>query len=160
MKKNELFETAKPVKALSIMALPTIASQVILLVYNLADTWFIGRTKDPYMIAASSLVLTVYLAVVALSNVFGVGGSSLMVRLMGEKKNEDARKVASYSIAISFVAALVFSLLILIFMNPLLNLLGASENTFEYGRQYLLATAVIGGIPTVLAMDIDRKSVV
>ena len=153
MKKNELFETAKPVKALSVMALPTIASQVILLVYNLADTWFIGRTKDPYMIAASSLVLTVYLAVVALSNVFGVGGSSLMVRLMGEKKTEDARKVASYSIAISFIAALVFSLLILIFMKPLLNFLGASENTFEYGRQYLLATAVIGGIPTVLAMD-------
>ena len=76
-----------------------------------------------------------------------------MVRLMGEKKNDDARKVASYSIAISFIAALIFSLLILIFMKPLLYLLGASENTFEYGRQYLIATAVIGGIPTVLAMD-------
>lgn len=106
------------------------------------------------MVAASSLVLTVYLAVVALSNVFGVGGSSLMVRLMGEKREEDARKVASYSIAASVLAALAFSLLILAFMGPLLRLLGASDNTFLYARQYLIATAVIGAAPTVLAMDL------
>ena len=94
-----------------------------------------------------------YLAVVALSNVFGVGGSSLMVRLMGEKREDDARKVASYSIAASFLAAMVFSLLTLVFMGPLLHLLGASDNTFRYAKQYLLATAVIGAAPTVLAMD-------
>ena len=153
MNKNELFESVNPARALRIMALPTIGSQVIVLLYNLADTWFIGRTNDPYMVAASSLVLTVYLAVVALSNVFGVGGSSLMVRLMGEKCEEDARKVASYSIAASFLAALAFSLLTLVFMGPLLRLLGASDNTFQYGEQYLLATAVLGAAPTVLAMD-------
>ncbi len=89
--KNELFEFVSPAKALSVMALPTIGSQVIVLLYNLADTWFIGRTDDPYMIAASSLVLTVYLAVVALANVLGVGGSSLMTRLMGEKREDEAR---------------------------------------------------------------------
>ena len=84
MEKNVLFEKTKPSKALMTMALPTIASQVILLIYNLADTWYIGRTNNPYMIAASSLALTIYLAAVALANVFGVGGGSLMVRLMGE----------------------------------------------------------------------------
>ena len=151
--KNELFESVSPAKALSVMALPTVGSQVIVLLYNLADTWFIGRTDDPYMIAASSLVLTVYLAVVALANVFGVGGSSLMVRLMGEKREDDARRVASYSTAASVLAALTFSALTLVFMGPLLRLLGASENTFQYGRQYLLATTVIGAAPTVLAMD-------
>ena len=151
--KNELFESVKPARALSIMALPTIGSQLIVLLYNLADTWFIGRTNDPYMVAASSLVLTVYLAVVALSNVFGVGGSSLMVRLMGEKREGDARSVAAYSIAASVLAALVFSLLTLVFMGPLLRLLGASDHTFRYAKQYLLATAVLGAAPTVLAMD-------
>ena len=153
MNKNELFESVNPARALSIMALPTIGSQVIVLMYNLADTWFIGQTNNPYMVAASSLVLSVYLAVVALSNVFGVGGSSLMVRLMGENRKEDARHVASYSIVASFLAALAFSLLTLAFMGPLLRLLGASDNTFQYGKQYLLATAVIGAAPTVLAMD-------
>ena len=84
--KNDLFETMKPARALAVMAVPTIASQLIVLVYNLADTWFIGRTNNPYMIGASSLVLTLYLAAVALANVFGVGGGSLMARLMGEKR--------------------------------------------------------------------------
>ena len=83
------------------------------------------------MVAASSLVLTVYLEVVALSNFF-VGGSSLMVRLMGEKREEDARKVAAYSIAASVLAALAFALLTLAFLGPLLRLLGASDNTFLY----------------------------
>ena len=152
MKKGDLFETMQPSRALAVMALPTIASQLIVLAYNLADTWFIGRTNNPYMIGASSLVLTVYLAAVALANVFGVGGGSLMARLMGEKKTDEARWVASHSVAAAALAALAFSLFTLAFMNPLLRLLGASENTFAYGRQYLLAAVVIGGVPTVLSM--------
>ena len=92
----------RPGKALAKMALPTVASQVIILLYNLADTWFIGRTDDPYKIAASSLGLTVYLAEVALANVFGVGGGTLAVRLIGEKKTDDARKVAAYTMTSCF----------------------------------------------------------
>lgn len=150
--RNDLFETMRPARALAVMAVPTIASQLIVLAYNLADTWFIGRTNNPYMIGASSLVLTLYLAAVALANVFGVGGGSLMTRRMGEKKMDEARRVASYSVAAAALSALVFSLLVLIFMDPLLRLLGASENTYAYGRQYLMAAVVVGGIPTVLSM--------
>ena len=152
MEKNELFENMKPSKALAVMALPTIASQVVILIYNLADTWYIGRTNNPYMIAASSLALTIYLAIVALSNVFGVGGGSLMVRLAGEKKEADAKKVASYSVAMAAISAIAFSLLVLLFMNPLLGFLGASENTLLYARQYVLTTTVLGGLPTVMSM--------
>ena len=150
--KNDLFERTSPARALAVMAVPTIASQLIVLVYNLADTWFIGRTNNPYMIGASSLVLTLYLAAVALANVFGVGGGSLMARRMGEKRMDEARRVASYSVAVAALSALVFSLLVLMFMDPLLRLLGASENTCAYGRQYLMAAVVVGGVPTVLSM--------
>ena len=152
MEKNDLFESMKPAKALAIMALPTIGSQLVTLLYNLADTWFIGRTNNPYMVGASSLALTIYLAEAALSNVFGVGGGSLMVRLIGEKRHDDARKVASYSLAFAFIAAAVFSVLMLFLMGPVLRLLGASDNTLSYGKQYVLTTVVIGGIPTVLSM--------
>ena len=152
MEKDRLFETERPVKALAVMALPTVASQLVVLIYNLADTWFIGRTENPYMIGASSLALTIYLAAAALSNVFGVGGGSLMARLLGEKKPEDAKKAASYSVAFAFISSLVFSILVLIFMEPLLKLLGASENTIEYGKQYAFTTVVLGSIPTVLSM--------
>lgn len=154
--KTELFEKTKPGKALAIMALPTIASQIVLLIYNLADTWFIGRTNNPYMIGASSLALTIYLALAAIANVFGVGGGSLMVRLLGEKHPDEARKVASYSVTYSAFAALAFSILLLIFMTPLLRAMGASDNTFAYCRQYLLLTAVIGGLPTVLSMSMPQ----
>jgi Na+-driven multidrug efflux pump len=110
-RKNALFETMDPLRALAVMALPTVASQMIILLYNLADTWFIGRTNDPCMIGASSLGLTVYLAVTALANVFGTGGGSLMARLTGEKRTEDARRVVSYSIGAAALSALAFFLL-------------------------------------------------
>ena len=138
------------------MALPTVASQVVILLYNLADTWFIGRTNDPYMVGASSLALTVYLALVALSNVFGVGGGSLMVRLTGEKRAEDARSVAGYSVAMSAIAALVFAALVLVGMKPLLLLLGASDNTLLYAKQYVFTTTVLGAVPTVLSMSMPQ----
>ena len=156
MEKDELFEKTSPPKALAVMALPTIASQMIILIYNLADTWFIGRTNNPYMIGASSLALTVYLSIVALANVFGVGGGSLMVRLIGEKKPDDARRVASYSVAVSAISAAVFSLLILALMEPLLRALGASDNTFIYAKQYVFTTTVLGGLPTVLSMSMPQ----
>ena len=70
MEKDSLFAEMKPAKALVKMALPTVGSQIVILIYNLADTWFIGRTNNPYMIGASSLALTVYLAAVALANAF------------------------------------------------------------------------------------------
>ena len=154
--KKELFETASPLKALAIMSVPTVASQLILLVYNIADTWFIGRTNDPAMIGASNLALTVYMVAVSIANIFGVGGGSLMVRLTGEKKTSDASKVASYSVIASGISAAVFSILTLIFMTPLLRLLGADDLTMPYGKQYLLTTVVLGSIPTILSMSMPQ----
>lgn len=154
--KRILFESERPVKALAVMAVPTVASQLILLIYNIADTWFIGRTNDPAMIGASNLALTVYLVAASVANVFGVGGGSLMARLIGEKKDDDARKVASYSIIASGIAAAVFALLTLVFMTPLLTLLGADEATMTYGKQYLFTTVVLGSIPTVLSMSMPQ----
>jgi Na+-driven multidrug efflux pump len=88
----------------------------------------------------------------ALSNVFGVGGGSLMARLLGEKKENDAKKVVAYSIITATICSLVFSVVVLIFMEPLLKLLGASENTLEFGKQYAFTTVVLGSVPTVLSM--------
>lgn len=149
--KTALFETVAVPKALLTMAVPTIVSQLIALIYNMADTWFIGRTNNPYMVAASSLVLTVFLMAGALANLFGVGGGSLMVRLLGQKDESEAGKVASWTIAMAALAAIVFSLLCFAFMNPLLHLLGASDNTIGYARQYLLFVVVIGGMANVVS---------
>lgn len=148
---KEIFETKAVPSALAKMAVPTIVSQLITLVYNVADTWFIGQTNNPYMVAASSLVLTIFLMTSAIANLFGVGGGNLVVRLLGSKDEEEAKKVASLSLVLAAGASLFFSILCLIFMNPLLRLLGASDNTIGFARQYLVFVVVIGGLPTVLA---------
>lgn len=148
---KEIFETKPVASALAKMAVPTIISQLITLIYNIADTWFIGQTNNPYMVAASSLVLTIFLMTAAIANLFGVGGGSLVVRLLGSKDEEEARKVASLSLVLAAAASLLFSVLCFVFMNPLLRVLGASDNTIGFARQYLIFVIVIGGLPTVLA---------
>lgn len=149
--KTELFERTPVPAALAKLAVPTIVSQLITLIYNVADTWFIGRTNNPYMVAASSLVLTVFLMTTSLANLFGVGGGTLAVRLLGSREEEESRKVASLSLTMAAGSSLAFSLLCLLFMNPLLRLLGASDNTIGYARQYLLFVVVIGCLPTVMS---------
>ena len=148
--RTEIFETMPVPKALAVMAIPTIISQIITLIYNMADTWFIGMTDNPYMVAASSLVGTVYLLTAGIANLLGVGGGSLVVRLMGSKDPDEARKVASLSLVMVCGASALFSLLCLIFMDPLLWLLGASVNTIGYARQYLFCVVVLGAVPTAL----------
>lgn len=94
---KELFETLPVPKALATLAIPTIVSQLITMVYNLADTFFIGRTDDPYKIAAATLSYTLYYVMNALSNLFGIGGGSLISRLLGKEEPEEARKVCAFS---------------------------------------------------------------
>ena len=149
--KIEIFERMSVPRALAVMAVPTVISQIIALIYNMADTWFIGMTDNPYMVAATSLVGTVYLLTAGVANLFGVGGGNLVVRLMGKKDPEEARKVASLSFMMAAGSALLFSFLCLVFMDPLLRLLGASDMTIGYARQYLFCVVILGGLPTILS---------
>ena len=149
--KIEIFENKPILQALAIMAIPTIISQLITLVYNIADLWFIGQTDNPYMVAATALVATIFLMATAVANIFGVGGGNLVVRLIGSGQENEAKKVASWSLVIAAVSAVGFSIFCYIFMNPMLYLLGASENTIGYARQYMLFVVVFGALPTVLS---------
>ncbi len=153
--KIDIFENKPVLQALAIMAVPTIVSQLITLIYNIADLWYIGQTDNPYMVAATSLVATIFLLATAIANIFGVGGGNLVVRLIGSKQEEEAKKVASWSVVMALFSALGFSLLCLIFMNPILYALGASENTIGFARQYMFFVVVLGGVPTVLSATLS-----
>ncbi|MBR4758845.1 MAG: MATE family efflux transporter [Lachnospiraceae bacterium] len=133
------------------MALPAIASQLIALVYNIADTWFVGRTNNPYMVAACSLVLPVYMITIVISNIFGTGGGTLIARLIGSGQDKEASRVSASCIRMSLSWSVVFSLLCLLGMTPILKFLGASSNVLEYSKQYMLFVVVIGGIPVILS---------
>ncbi len=134
-----------------VMALPAIASQLIALIYNLADTWFIGRTNDPYMVASCSLVLPVYMLTIVISNIFGVGGGTLIARLIGSGDDKEASKVSAACIWMSLITALVFSVICLFMMTPLLRFLGASDNVLSYSRQYMFFVVVCGSLPVIMS---------
>ncbi|HBA68762.1 MAG TPA: MATE family efflux transporter [Lachnospiraceae bacterium] len=150
-KNQMLFEEMRVPKALATLAIPTIISQLITFLYNLADAYFVGRTGNAYMIAAVSLVYPVFSMTSALANLFGVGGGSLISRLLGAKEEGQARKVCLFSVFSSVAVAALFSSLCFLFLNPLLLLLGASSQTIGYARQYMLYILVYGGVPTVLS---------
>ena len=149
--KRDLFENMPVPKALAAMAVPTIISQLINLVYNMVDAFFIGRTGNSYMMAATTLTMTIFFMTIAISNLFGVGGGSLVARLMGARREEEAKSVSAFSLYGVGVTAVAYALLVGVFLDPLLYFLGASEFTVGYAREYTLLVIVLGGLPTILS---------
>ena len=97
MKDNkELFENAPVAKAVAVMGVPTMISMLVVVIYNMADTFFIGQTGDPMQVAAVSLATPVFMVFMALGNLFGIGGSSAISRALGEKKAERAKNISSF----------------------------------------------------------------
>ena len=148
---EDVFATLPIPAVLRKMILPAVISQLIVLIYNMADTFFVGRTNNPYMVAAASLILPVFNITLCLAGLAGIGGGSLISRLLGKGQREDARKVSAFSLYLGLAISALFAVGIGIFMEPLLTLLGAGENTYDYARQYAMCVIVAGGIPTVLS---------
>ena len=155
-KNRYLFEEMPVPQALATMAIPTVISQLIVLIYNMADTFYIGRTNNPYMVAGAALILPIFNVCIAVANIAGTGGGTQIARLMGEGHSDKARKVASFSIWFSVFMGLFFAVTTAFFMRPLLLLLGASGETFEFARQYCTCVIVLGGTPTITAMTMGN----
>lgn len=152
MKDNkELFESMPIAAAVRKMAVPTIIGQLIVLIYSMADTFFVGRTNNPYMVAAASLILPVFNIAIPLASIAGVGGGSLISRLLGTDEKEEAKRVFNLSVYLSLAMGLIYSLVLLAFMKPILMLLGAGSETYTFAYQYALCVIVVGGVPTILS---------
>ena len=149
--REDIFEKLPIPSALAKMILPAVTSQLIVLIYNMADTFFVGQTDNPYMVAATSLILPVFNLTLCLAGLAGVGGGSLISRLLGQSQEAEARRVGAFSLYLGLAAAAFLAAVVGIFMEPILGLLGAGENTFQYARQYALCVIVAGGVPTVLS---------
>ena len=151
-----LFEKMPVPRAVATLAVPTIISQVVTMIYNLADTFFVGQLGDPLMVAAVSLVSPWFNLLTALGNLFGLGGSSLISRMMGLKKHEDIKYVSAFSIWGGAAVTLLFSILTYLFRGPLLNFLGASPDTYSYAEDYLRWVVVFGGVPTMASLALGH----
>lgn len=150
--KLELFERAPIHKAVASLAVPTIISQLVTLAYNLADAWFIGRTGNPLMIAAIALVFPVFMMTTALGNLFGIGGGSLMSRMMGRGELERARRVCAFSIYGAMSSGALYAAAAWATENGLLRLIGASEAVRPFAANYLFYVVTLGSVPTVMSI--------
>ena len=148
--KIKIFEEYSVPKAFLSLVVPTIISQIIIIIYNYADTWFLGRTNNADAVAAINVVMPIFIIMNALANLFGIGGSSLIARYLGRKDPDKAKHVFAFSLWGSVLISLIYSLLILIFMKPLAYAIGGTDATYEYIKQYSLITMVAGSIPTIL----------
>ncbi len=148
---EELFRTMTVPQAVRAMAIPAVISQLIVLIYNLADTYFIGQTDNPAMVAGVSLILPVFNLTLAIAGVFGTGGGALLPKLIAVDRKEEAARTAGYCVKLGGAVALAFSLVMLLFARPILLALGAGENTLPYAEVYVFTVLVLGGIPTVLS---------
>jgi len=143
-KATEIFENAPVSQAVLKNALPAMAAMLMVLIYNLADTFFIGQTHDDLQVAAVSLAMPVFLMFMAAGTVFGMGGTSVISRALGEGKQEYARKVCSFCMWGCVATGVAMSVLFLIFMDEILTLAGTSLDTWAYAKSYLSIVSLSG----------------
>lgn len=141
---RQLFEQASVPKAVAVMAIPTMISMLVVVIYNMADTFFIGQTGDPMQVAAVSLATPVFMFFMALGNLFGIGGSSAISRALGEKNNSRAKHISAFCCYGALGTGVVMAVVFLVGMDEILSLIGASENTIGYARDYLRYVALGG----------------
>ena len=143
-KSMELFSSAPVSQAVFKNALPAMAAMLMVLVYNLADTFFIGQTHDALQVAAVSLATPVFLIFMAVGTMFGIGGTSVISRAMGEGRTEYAKKVCSFCMWGCVIVGVVMSACMLIFIDPILSLVGASADTWNLAKTYLMIVVCCG----------------
>ena len=148
MSQRELFDTDRLVPTYFKLALPVVFSMVVTLVYNLADTYFIAKTNDAMLVAGVSLCAPLFTALMAIGNIFGQGGSSLISRLLGGGDRDSVRRVSAFCFYLAILTGVVIAAPMLLLWRPVLGLLGASENTIAHARAYY--SVIVAGAPLVI----------
>lgn len=154
MKDNtKIFAEYKVPKAVAAMALPSMMGMLINIIYNLADTFFVGQTGDSNQVAAVSVSMPLFLFFLAIGNLFGIGGCAFISRSLGEGKNDRVKTISSFCIYGALALGIIVGILFFFFREPLLYLVGASDNTIGFAQDYLKWVA-IGAPFSVLSITV------
>lgn len=148
--KIELFERTPVPKAVMRMAVPTVISSLVVVIYSLADTYFVGMINDPIQNAAVTLASPLLLAFNAVNNLFGVGSSSMMSRALGVRDYDTVKRSSAFGFYCALFCGILFSVLYSTFQTPVLVTLGAKPETIEATAGYLFWTTALGAAPSIL----------
>lgn len=147
-----LFEKMPVKRAVIRQIVPAIASQLIMVIYNLADTYFVGLLNSPAQTAAVTIAAPSLVLLTAVSNLFGVGAASLIARRLGAHNESDASEISSVAFWWGLFASLAVSAAFILLSSPILRLCGADETTFSYCSAYAKWTVIIGAPFSIISM--------
>lgn len=148
--KIELFEKMPVSRAVMKLSIPTVLSSLVMVIYNLADTYFVGMLNNPVENAAVTLAAPLLLAFNAVNNLFGVGSSSMMSRALGRKDYETVYRSSAFGFYCSVLSGVLFSFAYAAFSSRFLIILGADSQTAAATAQYLKWTVSCGAVPAIL----------
>lgn len=148
--KQFLFEEAKISRSVLTLSIPTVISALVMVIYNLADTYFVGMLDDPIQNSAVTLAAPLLLAFNAINNLFGVGSSSMMSRALGAKDYDTVSKSSAFGFYCALTCGVIFSIVYTLFNANFLILLGADAQTAEATGEYLKWTVSFGAAPAIL----------
>jgi putative efflux protein, MATE family len=145
---RSLFENTPVPKAYIKLAVPVVLAMVLNVVYNMVDTWFISMTEDPDLVAGVSICAPIFVLSVAMGDIWGLGGSSLISRLLGNKQDSEASAVSAFCLYAAFGTGLLYMFIMLLFRTPILVMLGANEASLKHASDYYTWIAL--GIPFIV----------
>ncbi|MFE4713931.1 MATE family efflux transporter [Paenibacillus sp. NPDC056722] len=156
MEKNQYYLEAAPVrKAITHLSIPMMIGMSVGTIYNVINAYFIGLLHNTSMLSAITLGLPIFTVLMAIGNVFGVGGGTFVTRLAGERETEKGKRIAGYTFYSSIIAGLLIALLAFLLVNPIVQLLGADAATLAYTKTYVL-TLFAGGFVVVLNFALEQ----
>lgn len=151
LRERQIFEEYPVKKAVAAMIVPTILSQIISVLHNIADTWFVGLSNDPNAIAAISLCLPIYAFLSGFSNLFGVGCAGVIARALGKKQTDYAKKSFAVAVHGAVWISILYSLVMLFFSEQILLRIGADADTIRFSVSYTFYVIVLGGLPAIMS---------
>lgn len=151
IKNIDLFEKAPVPKAVLKLAVPTVLSMIVTVLYNMVDAFFVGLINDPSQFAAVNVATPVFMFLMAAGNIFGMGGSSFLSRALGEKKMDKVKSISSFCFYAGIVTGIAGGVIITALMHQILTAVGTTETTYGFARDYLQIIAY-GGPLIVIGM--------
>ena len=145
---QELFARAPIPRAYFKMALPVVLSMLVSLVYNMVDTWFLAQTQNTALVAGVSLCAPMFTLMVAMGDIFGLGGSSLISRLLGQGEKQRVRHVSAFCCYGAILWGVLIGAVMLLLRHPILSLLGAKSDTMDSAMAYYCYLAL--GAPAII----------
>ena len=142
-------------KAIAHLSIPMMAGISATTIYNLINAYFIGLIHDTNMMSAITLAMPITIVLMAVGNMFGVGGGTFITRLLGSGDTQKGRNVAGYAFYASIILGVIIGIVAILFMKPVVHLLGADSQTMSYTTQY--ATILfVGGFAFILNFALEQ----